>query len=74
MLHRENIQSESLNMLKLIAQRGNVTTYEWRVGSAPSRIEQNRTTADTTDEQEQGNVDEDVSALYLGTKIESDFN
>ncbi|XP_046568066.1 CDK5 regulatory subunit-associated protein 3-like [Haliotis rubra] len=45
-------ESESLQFLKFVVSHGDVTTYQWRTGSAPDRVEDTNIQIDTTDEQE----------------------
>ena len=39
-------------MLKHVLNKGNTTTYEWRTGTKPEKVDLTQVVIDTTDEQD----------------------
>lgn len=44
--------NDSLPMLKHVLKNGNTTTYEWRTGTKPEKVDLTKVVIDTTDEQD----------------------
>lgn len=79
---RSEEKRDSLPMLKYIMENGNTTTYQWRTGQKPEVIEEAKVFIDTSEENEVGQVTDDIdwgdpgamteSAIDFGDEI--DFN
>ncbi|XP_071100814.1 CDK5 regulatory subunit-associated protein 3-like [Haliotis cracherodii] len=67
----DKFESESLQFLKFIISNGDVTTYQWRTGSAPVKVEDTNIQIDTTDEQEV--VEETGDIDWGGEEDQIDF-
>lgn len=65
MSFRSEEKRDSLPMLKYIMEKGNTTTYQWRTGEKPEVIEEAKVFIDTSEENEVGQVTDDVSYFYL---------
>lgn len=65
MSFRSEEKRDSLPMLKYIMENGNTTTYQWRTGQKPEVIEEAKVFIDTSEENEVGQVTDDVSYFYL---------
>ena len=52
-------------MLKFLQSHGNVTTYEWRTGSKPVRIQEYFVVIDTKDEDDGIQETDDVGEIYI---------
>lgn len=61
MSFRSEEKRDSLPMLKYIMENGNTTTYQWRTGQKPEVIEEAKVFIDTSEENEVGQVTDDVS-------------
>ncbi|BFZ06477.1 hypothetical protein BsWGS_09515 [Bradybaena similaris] len=74
--------SENVRLLKHILSKGNTSTFEWRTGRAPSKVEEEHITIDLSDEQDttadSEAVDIDWGAADTGETIDfgeaSDFD
>lgn len=79
---RSEEKRDSMPMLKYILENGNTTTYQWRTGQKPEVIEEAKVFIDTSEENEVGQVTDDIdwgdpgamteSAIDFGDEI--DFN
>lgn len=57
-------------MLKHVLKNGNTTTYEWRTGTKPEKVDLTKVVIDTTDEQDPVVTDSvDVSVLNKMMKL-----
>lgn len=65
MSFRSEEKRDSLPMLKYIMENRNTTTYQWRTGQKPEVIEEAKVFIDTSEENEVGQVTDDVSYFYL---------
>lgn len=65
MSFRSEEKRDSLPMLKYIMENGNTTTYQWRTGQKPEVIEEAKVFIDTSEENEVGQVTDDVIYFYL---------
>ena len=54
-------EADCLPMLKFIHTHGNVTTYEWRTGNKPVRVQEEVVVIDTKDEEDVAQITDDVS-------------
>ena len=57
--------ADCLPVLKFLQSHGNVTTYEWRTGSKPVRIQEDFVVIDTKDEDDGIQETDDVSEIYI---------
>ena len=57
---RNVADQDCLPVLRLVQERGNVTSYEWKFGTRPDVIEENKCIIDTTDENELNAAAQDV--------------
>ena len=51
---------DCLAVLRLVQEKGNVTTYEWKYGTKPEHVEETKCTIDTSDEKEEDIVQDVV--------------
>lgn len=65
MSFRSEEKRDSMPMLKYILENGNTTTYQWRTGQKPEVIEEAKVFIDTSEENEVGQVTDDVSHFFL---------
>ncbi|KAK7487429.1 hypothetical protein BaRGS_00021270 [Batillaria attramentaria] len=56
----EQPPKDSLQILKFVQSRGNVTAYEWRTGTPPEVVEEQSIRIDTSDEQDDTQQTEDI--------------
>lgn len=57
-------------MLSHVIKNGNTTTYEWRTGTKPEKVDQTKIVIDTTDEQDPVTTDStDVGNIVNGRII-----
>ncbi|XP_050404822.2 CDK5 regulatory subunit-associated protein 3 [Patella vulgata] len=66
-----DLSSESLKALKHVQSRGNTTTFEWKTGKIPDKVEASSILIDTTDEDDLVENPDDID--WIGEQETIDF-